>query len=130
MARDAFQYAVIRVVPAIERQEFVNVGVIVFCRTRGYLVARVQLDQARLETLAPGMDLPALREHLDCRVQIAAGAPGAGPIAGLPQSERFHWLVAPSSTVIQTSSVHSGLSEDPDGTLEHLMRRLVLNPGA
>jgi hypothetical protein len=126
MTRDAFQYAVVRVVPAIERQEFVNVGVIVFCRTRGYLAARIQIDEARLKALAPGIDLPALREHLQCRVQIAAGDPEAGPIAALPQSERFHWLVAPSSTVIQTSSVHSGLCEDPEATLDHLMSRLVL----
>jgi hypothetical protein len=129
MAREAFQYAVIRVVPCVEREEFLNVGVIVFCRTRRYLAARVELDEARLAALAPGRAWPGLREHLDARVRVAAGDPDAGPIAALPQSERFHWLVAPSSTTIQSSAAHSGLCEEPATMLDHLMRRLVHHRG-
>lgn len=125
MASDPFQYAVLRLVPRIERDEFVNVGVIVFCRTRGFLRARVALDPRRVEALAPGFDLETVREHLEARVRVAAGDPDAGPIAALPQSERFHWLVAPSSTVIQTSPVHSGLCEEPDALLDRLFGQLV-----
>lgn len=125
MAPEPFQYAVLRVVPRIEREEFVNVGVIVFCRTRGFLRARAELDTGRIEALGPGIDLETIREHLEARVAIAAGDADAGPIAQLPQSERFHWLVAPSSTVIQTSSVHSGLCEDPDAVLNRLFDELV-----
>ena len=122
---EPFQYAVFRVVPRVEREEFVNAGVILFCRTRGYLAARVGLDRERLSTLAPGADIAGVEEHLESRVRTAAGDPGAGPIAALPQSERFHWLVAPSSTVIQSSPVHSGLCEDPEQTLAHLFTSLV-----
>ncbi len=125
MALDPFQYAVLRLVPRVEREEFVNVGVILFCRTRRFLSARVALDPRRIEALAADVDLDAVREHLDARVRIAAGDPDAGPIAALPQSERFHWLVAPSSTVIQTSSVHSGLCEEPEALLDRLFDRLV-----
>jgi hypothetical protein len=126
VAREPFQYAVIRVVPRIERQEFVNVGVIVFCRTRRYLEARVAFDPSRVAAIAPGAVLDGVAESLDTLVRIAAGESDAGPIAQLPQSERFHWLVAPSSTVIQTSPVHSGLCEQPELVLDHLMRSLVL----
>jgi hypothetical protein len=126
VAPEPFQYAVLRVVPRIEREEFVNVGVIVFCRTRRFLAARVALDPHRIESLGPGADLEAIAEHLDARVRVAAGEPEAGPIAQLPQSERFHWLVAPSSTMIQTSSVHSGLAEDPQAVLDRLFGELVL----
>lgn len=130
MTRDPFQYAVVRVVPRIDRGEFVNAGVIMFCRTRGYLVARIELDEHRLGALRPATPLETLHDHLDTLVRVAAGEQDAGPIARLPQSERFHWLVAPSSTVIQTSPVHSGLCEDPDETLDHLVQTLVLAPGA
>jgi hypothetical protein len=125
VAPDPFQYAVLRLVPRIDRDEFVNVGVIVFCRTRGFLQARVALDPRRIDALAPGFDLETVREHLEARVSIAAGDPEAGPLAALPQSERFHWLVAPSSTVIQTSPVHSGLCEEPEALIERLFQQLV-----
>ncbi|MGH2835779.1 MAG: DUF3037 domain-containing protein [Solirubrobacteraceae bacterium] len=132
MAPEPFQYAVLRVVPRIEREEFVNAGVIVFCRTRRFLRARVALDPRRIRTWAPDTDLEALRGHLDARVRVAAGDADAGPIAALPQSERFHWLVAPSSTMIQTSSVHSGLCDEPEAVLERLFEQLVAveQPGA
>ena len=127
MAPEPFQYAVLRLVPRVEREEFLNVGVIVFCRTRRFLSARVALDPRRVRALAQDVDLDAVREHLDARVRIAAGDPDAGPIAALPQSERFHWLVAPSSTVIQTSSVHSGLCDDPQAMLDRLFQQLVVS---
>lgn len=130
MAPEPFQYAVLRVVPRVEREEFVNVGVIVFCRTRRFLRARVALDPRRIRTMSPDVDLDAVREHLDAHVRVAAGDPSAGPIAALPQSERFHWLVAPSSTMIQTSSVHSGLCDEPEALLERLFEQLVaVDPG-
>lgn len=125
MAPEPFQYAVLRVVPRVEREEFLNVGVIVFCRTRQYLAARIALDPRRIRALAPDIDLDAVREHLDARVRIAAGDADAGPIAALPQSERFHWLVAPASTIIQTSSVHSGLCDEPEAVLDRLFGQLV-----
>ncbi len=125
MAPEPFQYAVIRVVPRIEREEFLNVGVIVFCRTRGFLRARVALDPRRLAALAPGTDSVELERQLQARVRVAHGEADAGAVAALPQSERFHWLVAPSSTVIQTSAVHSGLCEAPEQVLEHLFSTLV-----
>jgi hypothetical protein len=121
----AFQYAVVRVVPHVERGECVNAGVVLFCRPRRFLAARVELDDERVRALAPDADLDAVRGHLDALTRIAAGDPDAGPIASLPESERFHWLVAPSSTIIQCSAVHTGLSDDPAGELEHLMERLV-----
>ena len=128
MQREPFQYAVIRLVPNIEREEFLNVGVIVFCRTRQFLQAQVALDPGRVRGLAPALDIAEVQAHLDARVRVAAGAPDAGPIAQLPQSERFHWLVAPSSTIIQSSPVHSGLCDDPGATLERLFQALVVGP--
>jgi hypothetical protein len=125
VAREPFQYAVIRVVPRVERGEFVNVGVILFCRTRGFLEIRIELDEARLQALGSEVPVGELRDHLEALVRIAAGDEDAGAIASLSQSERFHWLVAPSSTVIQTSPVHSGLTEDPSETLGRLLRELV-----
>ena len=125
MPPSPFQYAILRVVPDVERGECVNAGVVLFCRTRGFLAARVELDEERVRALAPDADLDAVRGHLDAMCRIASGDPAAGPIAGLPPSERFHWLVAPSSTIIQPSPVHTGLSDDPAGELEHLLERLV-----
>lgn len=125
-ARSQFQYAVVRVVPRIERGECFNAGVILFCRPRRFLAARAALDARRLTALAPDADAEVLRSHLDALVAVAAGAPGAGPIAALPQSDRFHWLVAPSSTVLQPSPVHTGLCEDPAEVLDRLFRALVL----
>ena len=125
MPPSPFQYAIVRVVPRVERGECVNAGVVLFCRPLGFLAARVELDEARLRALAPDADLDAVRGHLEALERIASGAPEAGPIAALPASERFHWLVSPSSTVIQCSPVHTGLSDDPATELEHLMARLV-----
>jgi Protein of unknown function (DUF3037) len=123
--RDDFQYAIVRVVPDVERGECLNAGVVLFCRRRGFLAARVALDERALAALAPGCEPAAVRPHLDALVRIAAGEPSGGPIAALEPSERFHWLTAPSSTVVQTSPVHTGLTADPAAELEHLFERLV-----
>ena len=122
---NAFQYAIVRVIPRIERGECLNAGVILLCRPRRFLAARIVLDEARLAALAPGLDPATIRPHLEAIVRIAAGDPAAGPIARLGTAERFHWLVAPSSTMIQPSEVHTGLCDDPADELDHLVATLV-----
>lgn len=124
-ARQPFEYAIVRVIPRVERGEGVNAGIVLMCRPRRFLAAAMALDEALVTALAPDCDLPDVRAHLDLIVAIAAGDPDAGPIAGLTLAERFHWLVSPSSTIIQPSPVHTGLTEDPAGTLAHLVRTLV-----
>lgn len=124
-AHSAFQYAVLRIVPDEERGERLNAGVVLFARTLDFLGARVGLDEGRLAALWPGADAAAIARHLDGLARIAAGERGAGPIAALTQSQRFHWLVAPSSTVVQPSAVHTGLCGDPAAALDHLFARLV-----
>ena len=114
-----------RVVPHVERGECVNAGVVLFCRPRRFLAARVELDERRLLALAPDTDVDGVREHLAAIERIAAGDPEGGAIAALPASERFHWLVAPTSTIIQCSPVHTGLSDNPAGELERLVDQLV-----
>lgn len=121
----SYDYVVVRVVPRVERAEFVNTGVIVFCRTRRYLGARVELPRARLAALAPDLDPEEVERHLAVIPAICAGGPGSGPIGALSLAERFHWLVAPRSTVVQTARAHCGLCTDPAATLDHLMERLV-----
>lgn len=123
--RNAFQYAIVRVVPRIERGECLNVGVVLLCRPRRFLAARIALDERRLAAFAPDLDPATIRPHLDAIQRIAAGDAAAGPIAQLGQAERFHWLVAPSSTIIQASAVHSGLCDDPAVELDHLVATLV-----
>jgi Protein of unknown function (DUF3037) len=120
-----FQYAVLRVVPDQERGERLNAGVVLFAPTRDFLGARVALDERRLAALWPGADAAVIARHLDGLARVAAGEAGAGPIAALPPSQRFHWLVSPSSTVVQPSAVHTGLCDDPAAALDHLFGRLV-----
>ena len=127
--RNAFQYAILRVVPSVERGECLNVGVVLHCPQRRFLGARMHLDTERLKALAPGLDPGEVRPHLDALQAVAAGDPGAGPLARLSASERFGWLAAPASTVIQPSPIHTGLTDDPQRTLEHLFRTLVLTGG-
>ena len=124
-ARSPFQYAILRVVPRVERGECFNAGVVLHCRPRRFLAARVALDETRLRALAPDADAAAVDAHLQSLARIAAGDPGGGPIATLDASERFHWLVSPSSTIVQPSDVHTGLSDDPATTLDHLFEVLV-----
>lgn len=124
-APSPFAYAILRVVPRVERGECFNAGVVLFCRQRDFLAVKVGLDERRLAALAPGTPADDVRAHLDALVRVAAGSPEAGAIAHLPPSERFGWLVAPSSTIIQPSEVHTGLSEDPQATLDALFAELV-----
>ena len=121
----AFDYAVVRIVPRVERGEFVNAGVILFSRTARFLDARISLDASRLSVLAPSIDTVTVQSYLDAIPRICAGGPDAGPIGLLSQSERFHWLVAPRSTIIQTSPVHSGVHADLPAALAHLFEKLV-----
>jgi hypothetical protein len=120
-----YDYAVIRVVPRVEREEFVNAGVIVSCQATGYLEAAVELDEARLLGLDPAVDLTLVREHLAAIPRICAGGAGAGPIGMLPVRSRFHWLTARRSAIVQTSPVHTGRAARLDGLLDHLLDRLV-----
>jgi hypothetical protein len=122
--QDAFQYAIWRVVPSVERGEALNVGVVVFCRRRRFLEARVQLDDDRLRAF-PDLDVVAVRRHLDGLVRVADGDPAGGAVARLDQSERFGWLTAASSTIVQPSPIHTGLCDDPEAVLDRLFRRLV-----
>jgi hypothetical protein len=122
---EPFSYAVLRLVPDIERGEQVNVGVVVFCRPLDFLGARTALDEGRVRAIAPNVDLDAARRHLAAIERIAGGDRGAGPIAKLDTTARFHWLVAPASTIVQPSEVHTGLCDDPQGRLDELFERLV-----
>jgi len=124
-AHSPFQYAIVRVVPRVERGECFNAGIILFCRPRRFLGARVALDPRRLSVLAPDVDPDLVQGHLDAIAGVAAGDPAAGPLARLPRPDRFHWLVAPSSTIIQVSDVHTGLCEDPSAELDHLFESMV-----
>ena len=124
-ARSPFQYAALRLVPRVERGEAVNAGVVLFCRPLRFLGARTQLDEALLNALSPNCDPAALREQLRVMELIAAGDADGGPIAALPASERFHWLVAPASTIVQPGPVHTGLTADPAAELGHLFAKLV-----
>jgi len=127
--RDAYDYAVIRVVPRVEREEFVNIGVIVSCPSRDFLDARIVIDESRLRALDPTIDLDVIRSYARSIKAICAGGVQAGALARLSQRERFHWLVAPRSTIIQTSAVHTGKCDDPPTLMEHLLAKMVLTPG-
>lgn len=122
----SFDYAAIRVVPRVEREEFLNAGVILFCPERRFLAVRVRLDEDRLRALWPAIDLEEAQRHLEAFVRVAEGVAEGGPIARLSQRERFHWLVAPRSTIIQISAVHSGICEEPEEKIARLFENLVL----
>jgi hypothetical protein len=125
----SYDYAVLRVVPRVDREEFVNVGVIVSCPAKSFLEARVELDEPRLLALAPEIDVEAVRTHLASIPIICAGGSAAGPIGKLSARERFDWLVAPRSTIIQTSRVHTGRCTSPGDLVEHLLNVMVRSPG-
>lgn len=126
--RDPYQYAIVRLVPRVDRGECLNVGIVLLCRSQRFLGARTVLDEARLTVFAPELTAAVVRPHLDAIEAIAAGAPSAGPIAGLTPPERFHWLVAPASTIIQPSPVHTGLTADAGAELSRLVDQLVRTP--
>jgi len=123
-----FSYAIFRLVPRVERGERVNVGVVVYCKAKRFVAARTALDERRLAALWPGLDPAPLRPYLEAIERIAAGDPTAGPIATLEEGERFRWLASPSSTVIQPSAVHTGMSADPASELQKLFKQLVATP--
>lgn len=123
--RVSYDYAVLRLVPRVERGERFNVGVALLCRPRRFLGVRTRLDDAKFDALAPGCDRELVRGQLAALEAIAAGERAAGPMAALTQAERFHWITSPSSTIIQPSPVHSGLTADPQATLDRLFEELV-----
>ncbi len=122
----AYDYAVLRVVPEVAREEFINVGVILSCPDRQFLGVRVHVDAERLRAFAPGLDEELVRAHLAALEAVCRGGDEAGPIGALPPRQRFHWLVAPKSTIIQTSPPHTGLCREPEETLDRLLRDYVL----
>ena len=124
-----FEYALLRVVPRVERGEFVNAGVVLYCQEKRFLDAAIDLDPERLRLLDPRLDPETVRAHLEAARRVCAGGPGAGPIGLLPPVQRFGWLVAPRSTVLQPGPVHSGLTEDPGEALDHLLQTMVSPPG-
>jgi hypothetical protein len=122
----SFDYAVVRVAPRVDREEFVNAGVIVICTEKRFLDARIHIDEARLLALWPALDLALVRQHLEAIPRIAAGDESAGAIARMSQKERFHWLTSPRSTIIQVSSVRTGVTSDPAAVVERLTQQLLL----
>jgi hypothetical protein len=129
-AHDTYDYALIRVVPRVEREEFVNVGAVVSCPARGFLEARIELDPARVRALDPAADIELIRAHLGSIPVICRGGPQAGAIGQLSPRERFRWLTAPRSTVIQFSAAHTGRCEDPEALLQRLLETMVRPPAA
>ena len=127
-ALDHYDYAVIRVVPRVEREEFINVGVILSCEASRYLEARIELDKDRLRALAPDLDIESVNRHLQAITAICRGGPGTGPIGLLPARARFHWLTAKRSSILQTSPVHTGKCGDMDAIMERLLQRMVRKP--
>ena len=124
-AHSSYDYAVIRVVPRVEREEFINAGVIVWCSEKDLLEARIELNEGRATALDPSLDIEAVRKHLASIAVICAGGEAAGTIGKLSKRERFDWLVAPRSTIIQTSPVHTGRCADLQQTLDHLLGKMV-----
>ena len=121
----SFDYAILRVVPRVDREEFINAGVVVFCLEKRYLDARILVNDERLRALWPELDVELVRAHLEAVPRICMGDASAGPIAKLSQRERFHWLTSPRSTIIQPSPVHTGVCDNTEGVLERLVTQFV-----
>jgi hypothetical protein len=121
-----FEYAVIRVVPHVEREEFINVGVILYCSQKKFLQTRISLPETKLQAIANGLDISELKNHVDSFERICRGGNDGGPIGRLSMPERFRWLTAARSTILQTSKVHPGLLTDPTEVIDRLFRQLVL----
>lgn len=121
----SFDYAVLRVVPRVEREEFINAAVVAFCIEKRYLEARVVLNTDRLRALFPDADLDVIRQHLDAVPRICSGDPSAGPIARLSQRERFHWLTSPRSTILQPGPVHTGVCDETNDLLDRLANQFL-----
>ena len=124
-AQPSFDYAVLRIVPRVDREEFLNAGVIVFCLELDFLGSRVQVDPACWKMFCPEIDVELVRSHLEAYPKVCAGEPGAGPIARLSRRQRFHLLSAPRSTVVQVSPVHTGITNEPQKVLNELFEKLV-----
>lgn len=122
----SFDYALLRVVPRVERQEFINAGVVVYCPEKRYLAARIRFDQGRLQALWPQVDAALVQQHLQAVERICSGDPAAGPIAQLSPRERFHWITAPRSTIIQPSPVHTGVCDETGGVLDRLEKQFLI----
>ncbi|HSK91546.1 MAG TPA: DUF3037 domain-containing protein [Euzebyales bacterium] len=125
MTRRPFEYAILRAVPRVDRGEFVNVGVMLYCQADDYLSARSHVDPERLRALDPDADVAAIEAALAAVEAACSGDPSAGPAGEGPPGARFRWLAAPRSTVVQAGPVHSGLTADPARELAHLLARLV-----
>ncbi|CAA9474246.1 MAG: FIG01125298: hypothetical protein [uncultured Rubrobacteraceae bacterium] len=123
-----FAYALLRVVPRVERGEFINAGVVLYCQEARFLDARVHLDPERLRNLDPRVDPEVVEAHLEAARRVCAGGPGAGAVGLLPPVQRFGWLAAPRSTVVQPGPVHTGLAEDPREALDRLLETMVRPP--
>jgi hypothetical protein len=123
-----FEYALLRVVPRVERGEFINAGVVLYCQDAKFLDARIHLDPERLRTLDPNLDPETVQAHLDVARRVCNGGPDAGAVGLLPPGQRFGWLVAPRSTVVQPSPVHTGFADDPEQAIDHLLRVMVCVP--
>ena len=121
----SFDYALIRIVPRVERQEFINAGAIVYCPEHHFLAARLHLDRERLKALWPEADVALVEQHLQAIQRICEGDPEAGAIAKLSQRERFHWITSPRSTIVQPSPVHTGVCESTDGVLDRLGKQFL-----
>ena len=126
LANYSFDYAIVRITPRVDREEFVNAGVILICAEARFLEARIHMDEIRLHALWPALDLVLIREHLGAIPRICAGETSAGPIARMSQKERFHWLTSPRSTIIQTSQVRTGVTADPAAAIDRLEKQLLL----
>jgi hypothetical protein len=122
---NTYDYAIVRVVPRVERGEFVNAGIILSCDVERVLIARIELDERRVLALDPRADMRSIRDALEIIPILCAGGPDSGRIGSMSERERFHWLVSPKSTIVQTSPVHTGQCADPEGALEHLMTAMV-----
>jgi hypothetical protein len=129
-ANHAFEYSIVRVVPHVEREEFVNAGVVVFCDARDFLAARIELDEQRLLAFSPSVDVDLVRRHLAAIPSICNGGPDGGPIGAMSLRERWRWLVAPRSTILQCSPPHAGLCDAPEGWIERLLVEVVRTPRA
>ena len=121
----SYDYAIIRLVPRVEREEFMNVGVILFCRTRRFLDARLEVDISRLSAFAPHLDTSEIEQHLALIPLICQGKAKQDTIAQWSLAQRFHWLTAPRSAIIQTSAVHCGICHEPAAALEQLLEKMV-----
>lgn len=124
-ADELYDYAIVRVVPRVEREEFINAGVILSCQQTGFLRAAISLDETRLRALDPQVDIDTVQRHLQAMVAICEGRADGGPIAQLPLRARFHWLTAKRSSIIQTSAVHTGLCQGTEAALDRILQRMV-----